>query len=114
MLDIISSKTPTASVYAERVAGGRYITIDIDRLKSARFGLNIADVQSFIASSVGGTNLTTSIEGLERYPVQVRFPQDYRDSPEQLRRLSFVTPGGAHIQLGDITTIKIEDSPPGI
>jgi Cu(I)/Ag(I) efflux system membrane protein CusA/SilA len=104
----------TASVYAERVAGGRYITIDIDRLKAARFGLNIADVQSFIASSVGGMNLTTSVEGLERYPVQVRFPQDYRDSPEQLRRLPFVTPGGAHIQLGDITTIKIEDSPPGI
>ncbi|MDM7859936.1 efflux RND transporter permease subunit [Alteromonas sp. ASW11-36] len=104
----------TASVYAERVAGGRYITIDIDRLKAARYGLNIADVQSFVASSVGGMNLTTSVEGLERYPVQVRFPQDYRDSPEQLRRLPFVTPGGAHIQLGDITTIKVEDSPPGI
>ncbi len=104
----------TASVYAERVAGGRYITIDIDRVKAARYGLNIADVQSFIASSVGGMNLTTSVEGLERYPVQVRFPQDYRDSPEALRRLPFVTPNGAHIQLGNITTITIEDSPPGI
>lgn len=104
----------TTSVYAERVAGGRYITIDIDRIRAARYGLNIADVQSFIASSVGGMNLTTSVEGLERYPVQVRFPQDYRDSPEALRRLPFVTPNGAHIQLGDITTITIEDSPPGI
>lgn len=104
----------TASVYAERVAGGRYITIDIDRVNAARYGLNIADVQSFIASGVGGMNLTTSVEGLERYPVQVRFPQDYRDSPEALRRLPFVTPSGAHIQLGDITTITIEDSPPGI
>lgn len=104
----------TASVYAERVAGGRYITIDIDRLRAARYGLNIADVQSFIASGVGGMNLTTSVEGLERYPVQIRFPQDYRDSPEQLRRLPFVTPNGAHIQLGDITSIKIEDRPPSI
>ncbi|MCP3429542.1 efflux RND transporter permease subunit [Opacimonas viscosa] len=104
----------TASVYAERVAGGRYITIDIDRVNAARYGLNIADVQLFIASSVGGMNLTTSVEGRERYPVQVRFPQDYRDSPEALRRLPFVTPSGAHIQLGDITTITIEDSPPGI
>ena len=104
----------TASVYAERVAGGRYITIDIDRLKAARYGLNIADIQSFIASSVGGMNLTKSVEGLERYPVQVRFPQAYRDSPEQLRRLPFVTPSGAHIQLGDITSISIEDSPPMI
>lgn len=104
----------TASVYAERVAGGRYITIDIDRVNAARYGLNIADVQSFIASGVGGMNLTTSVEGLERYPVQVRFPQDYRDSPEALRRLPFVTASGVHIQLGDITTITIEDSPPGI
>nr|WP_136252190.1 efflux RND transporter permease subunit [Ningiella ruwaisensis] len=104
----------TASVYAERVAGGRYITIDIDRIRAARYGLNIADVQSFIASSIGGMNLTTSVEGLERYPVQVRFDQAYRDSPEQLRRLPYVTPSGAHIQLGDITSIRIEDSPPMI
>jgi Cu(I)/Ag(I) efflux system membrane protein CusA/SilA len=111
---VLGNVEGTASVYAERVAGGRYITIDIDRVDAARYGLNIADVQSFIASSVGGMNLTTSVEGLERYPVQVRFPQDYRDSPEALRRLPFVTPSGAHIQLGDITTITIEDSPPGI
>ncbi|GEA11016.1 CusA/CzcA family heavy metal efflux RND transporter [Alteromonas sp. KUL49] len=104
----------TASVYAERVAGGRYITIDIDRLSAARYGLNIADVQSFINSAVGGANITNSVEGRERYPIQIRFPQDYRDSPESLRRLPFVTPSGAHIQLGDITSIQIEDSPPMI
>ncbi|MFC3093262.1 efflux RND transporter permease subunit [Alteromonas sediminis] len=104
----------TASVYAERVAGGRYITIDINRQSAARYGLNIADVQAFIASAVGGMNLTTSVEGLERYPVQVRFPQAYRNSPEQLERLPFVTPSGAHIMLGDITEISIQDSPPGI
>ncbi len=111
---VLSEVEGTASVYAERVAGGRYINIDINRLKAARFGLNIADVQSFIASAVGGMNLTTSVEGLERYPVQVRFPQSYRDSPEQLRKLPFVTPSGAHIELGEVANINIIDGPPGI
>jgi Cu(I)/Ag(I) efflux system membrane protein CusA/SilA len=111
---VLSNVQGTASVYAERVSGGRYITIDINRLNAARYGLNIADVQAFIASAVGGMNLTTSVEGLERYPVQVRFPQSYRDSPEQLRRLPFVTPSGAHIALGEIADITIVDGPPGI
>lgn len=111
---VMSNVQGTASVYAERVSGGRYITIDINRLNAARYGLNIADVQAFIASAVGGMNLTTSVEGLERYPVQVRFPQSYRDSPEQLRRLPFVTPSGAHIALGEIADITIVDGPPGI
>jgi len=104
----------TASVYAERVVGGRYINIDINRLNAAQFGLNISDVQAFIASAVGGMNLTTSVEGLERYPVQVRFPQSYRDSPDALAKLPFVTPSGAHIQLGDIASVSIVDGPPGI
>lgn len=111
---VLSNVQGTASVYAERVSGGRYITIDINRLNAARYGLNIVDVQAFIASAVGGMNLTTSVEGLERYPVQVRFPQSYRDSPEQLRRLPFVTPSGAHIALGEIADITIVDGPPGI
>ena len=111
---VLSNVQGTASVYAERVSGGRYITIDINRLNAARYGLNIADVQTFIASAVGGMNLTTSVEGVERYPVQVRFPQSYRDSPEQLRRLPFVTPSGAHIALGEIADITIVDGPPGI
>ena len=111
---VLSNVQGTASVYAERVSGGRYITIDINRLNAARYGLNIADVQAFIASAVGGMNLTTSVEGLERYPVQVRFPQSYRDSPEQLRRLPFVTPSGAHIALSEIADITIVDGPPGI
>lgn len=111
---VLATLEGTASVYAERVVGGRYINIDIKRPEAARFGLNIADVQSFIASAVGGKNLTTSVEGLERYPVQVRFPQSYRDSPEKLKKLPFVTPSGAHIQLGEIAEISIIDGPPGI
>lgn len=111
---VLSSLEGTASVYAERVAGGKYITIDIDRIQAARFGLNITDIQSFISSAVGGMSLTNSVEGLERYPVQVRFPQSYRDSPSQLASLPFVTPSGAHIQLGDVANIFIEEGPAGI
>ncbi len=111
---ILSDVEGTASVYAERVAGGRYITIDVNRLNAARYGLNIADVQSFVTSAVGGMALTTSVEGLERYPLQVRFPESYRDSPEQLRLLPFVTAKGAHITLGDIADINIVSGPPSI
>ncbi|MEE3209161.1 MAG: CusA/CzcA family heavy metal efflux RND transporter, partial [Pseudomonadota bacterium] len=74
----------TASVYSERVAGGRYIKVDIQREKAARYGLNIADVQQVVATAIGGMNVTQTIEGLERYPVNLRYPQDLRNSPEQL------------------------------
>ncbi|NMH59842.1 efflux RND transporter permease subunit [Alteromonas ponticola] len=104
----------TASVYSERVAGGRYLRVDIDRLKAARFGLNIADVQQVVATAIGGMNVTQTIEGLERYPVNLRYPQDYRDSPEALARLPVVTPNGPRIALGDVARIYIEDGPPGI
>lgn len=104
----------TLSVYSERVAGGRYIKVDIDRVKAARFGLNIADVQQVVSSAIGGMNVTQTIEGLERYPVNIRYPQTYRNSPEQLRQLPIVTPSGQRIGLGDVATIAIEDGPPGI
>ena len=111
---ILGEVEGTASVYAERVAGGRYINIDIDRLKAARYQLNIADVQAFIGSAIGGMNITSSVEGLERYPVQIRFAQSYRDSPEKLKRLPITTASGAFITLGDIAKISIIDGPPGI
>jgi copper/silver efflux system protein len=104
----------TASVYSERVAGGRYIKIDIIREKAARYGLNIADVQQVIATAIGGMNVTKTVEGAERYPVNIRYPQDYRDSPEQLALLPIVTPNGMRIPLGDVTDIRIENGPPGI
>jgi Cu(I)/Ag(I) efflux system membrane protein CusA/SilA len=104
----------TASVYSERVTGGRYITVDINRLKAARYGLNIADVQSVIASAVGGVNITQSVEGLERYPVNLRYPQRYRDSVESLSQLPVVTNDGETVSLGELATIKIESGPPGI
>ncbi|MGH1484731.1 MAG: efflux RND transporter permease subunit [Cellvibrionaceae bacterium] len=114
-LEIIMQDVPgTVSVYSERVVGGRYIKVDIDRLKAARFGLNIADIQQVVASAIGGMNVTQTIEGLERYPVNIRYPQTYRNSPEQLRQLPIVTPSGQRIGLGDVANIIIEDGPPGI
>ncbi len=104
----------TLSVYAERVAGGRYVNIDIDRLKAARLGLNISDVQNIVRTAVGGMNVTETVEGLERYPVNVRYPRQMRDSVEQLRLLPIVTPAGARIPLGDVADIAIDDGPPMI
>jgi Cu(I)/Ag(I) efflux system membrane protein CusA/SilA len=111
---ILSEVEGTASVYSERVAGGRYIKVDIQREKAARYGLNIADVQSVVANAVGGMNVTQSVEGLERYPVNIRYPQSYRASPETLALLPIVTPQGKHIALADVANIFIEDGPPGI
>ena len=114
-LEIILANVPgTTSVYSERVAGGRYIKIDIQRAKAARYGLNIAEIQQIIATAIGGMNVTKTVEGLERYPVNLRYPQDYRDSPEQLSLLPIVTPNGQRISLGDVANIRIEDGPPGI
>ena len=104
----------TASVYSERVAGGRYIKVDIQREKAARYGLNIADVQQVVATAIGGMNVTETIEGLERYPVNLRYPQDYRNSPEQLALLPIVTTSGQRIALGDVARVYVEDGPPAI
>ncbi len=104
----------TASVYSERVAGGRYLDVDIDRDRAARHGLNIADVHEIVTSAVGGMNVTTTIEGLERYPVNLRYPQDIRDSVQQLRLLPVVAPTGARIALADVADIRVVDGPPAI
>ncbi|NQZ86805.1 MAG: efflux RND transporter permease subunit [Colwellia sp.] len=111
---ILENFNGTASIYSERVAGGRYIKVDINRNKAARYGLNIADVQQVVATAIGGMNVTQTVEGLERYPVNLRYSQDYRDSPEQLKLLPIVTPNGQHISLADVANIYIEDGPPGI
>ncbi|KPK39147.1 MAG: cation transporter [Gammaproteobacteria bacterium SG8_47] len=108
---VLGNLPGTASVFSERVAGGRYITVDIDRVAASRFGLNVADVQEVISTAVGGVNVSESVEGLERYPINVRYPRDARDSPEKLANLPIVTPNGARIPLGEVTDIRIEDGP---
>jgi len=114
-IEVILKDVPgTASVYSERVAGGRYVKVDIQRAKAARYGLNISEIQQVVATAIGGMNVTKTVEGLERYPVSLRYPQDYRNSPEQLSLLPIVTPMGQRISLGDVANVFIEDGPPGI
>lgn len=114
-IERILLKVPgTSSVYSERVVGGRYIKINIHRAKAARYGLNIAAIQQVIATAIGGMNVSQTVEGLERYPINIRYPQDYRDSPEQLALLPMVTEGGMTIALGDVAEIYIEEGPAGI
>lgn len=111
---ILNRVQGTASVYAERVAGGRYVTIDINRLQAARYGLSIKDVQQVVSTAVGGMNVGETIEGLERYPINVRYPQDYRDSVVKLQNLPLVTQNGARLALADVADIRYEDGPPMI
>jgi Cu(I)/Ag(I) efflux system membrane protein CusA/SilA len=101
----------TASVYAERAATGRYLDVNIRRADAARYGLNIADVQEIVALAVGGMNVGWTVEGLERYPINLRYPQDWRDSPERLRNLPIVAMGGAQVTLADVADVTITDGP---
>jgi Cu(I)/Ag(I) efflux system membrane protein CusA/SilA len=101
----------TTSVYAERTATGRYLDVDIDRVAAARFGLNVKDVQDVVSSAVGGMTVSYTVEGLERYPINLRYPQDFRDSPDTLRALPIVTPTGANITLADVAHVAVADGP---
>jgi Cu(I)/Ag(I) efflux system membrane protein CusA/SilA len=112
--EILPQVQGTASVYSERVAGGRYVKVDIDRVSAARFGLSIEDIQSVVKAAIGGMNVTETVEGLERYPVNVRYPQAYRDSEEKLKLLPIVTPSKQRIALADVAHVYIADGPPGI
>ncbi len=102
----------TASVFSERVAGGRYIEIRPDRVAAARVGLNISDINQVVAAAVGGINITQTVEGLERYPVNLRFPREQRDDVQKLRELPLVTPTGAQVPLGQVAAVAIVDGPP--
>ncbi len=104
----------TASVISERVSGGRYIEITPNREAAARYGLNIADIQTLISSAVGGTNVTQTVEGLERYPVNLRYPRYLRDDIDKLLELPLVTPSGAQIPLGKVATAQVTAGPPMI
>jgi copper/silver efflux system protein len=111
---ILNKIDGTASVYGERVAGGRYVTIDINRKQAARYGINIADIQEVVSSAIGGMNVTQTVEGLERYPVNLRYPQTYRHSISKLKMLPIITPGGLHIALSDVADVSVTDGPPAI
>jgi Cu(I)/Ag(I) efflux system membrane protein CusA/SilA len=100
-----------SSALADRLTGGRYIDVNIDRDAAARFGMNIADVQSVVASAIGGENIGETVEGLERYPSNLRYPREFRDSLEKMRQLPVVTERGAQIVLADVAKLVIVDGP---
>jgi copper/silver efflux system protein len=101
-----------SSALAERLTGGRYIDIDIKRDAAARFGMNIADVQSVVSSAIGGENIGETVEGTQRFPIAVRYPRELRDSLDKLKRLPIVSERGARLVLGDVADIRISDGPP--
>ena len=101
-----------SSALAERLTGGRYVDVTINRDAAARFGLNIADVQSVITSAVGGDNIGETVEGLQRFPINLRYPRETRDSLEKLRALPIVTERGTRLVLSDVANLRITDGPP--
>ena len=111
---VLRDVTGTASAFSERVAGGRYVTVDILHDQASRYGLNIDDVQDIVRTAIGGMNVTETVEGLERYPVNLRYPRGRRDSVEKLKDLAVVTPTGQQIPLSAVADIRVEDGPPMI
>jgi len=111
---VIRDVPGTLSVYSERVMGGNYLNFDIDRDAIARYGLTVGDVQDVIQSAIGGMNITTTVEGLERYPVNLRYSRELRDNLPMLREILVPTPAGQHIPLGLLTDIRLEKGPPAI
>jgi copper/silver efflux system protein len=101
----------TTSVFAERLTGARYVDVKIDRNRAARFGLNIMDIQDTVETAIGGMNVTETVEGRERYPVNLRYPADIRDSFERLRRLPIITVSGVPILLAEVADVRIADGP---
>jgi len=119
-LDVVARRIETvakgvrgvSSAFAERLTGGRYIDVSIDRAAAARYGLNIADVQSIVSGAIGGQEIGQTVEGLARYPIIVRYPREVRDSLETLRALPILTPAMQQITLGTVAALKIDDGPP--
>jgi Cu(I)/Ag(I) efflux system membrane protein CusA/SilA len=103
-----------SSALAERLTGGRYVNVDIDRAAAARYGLNITDVQSIVSSAIGGETIGETIEGRQRFPISVRYPRELRDDVQRLRDLPMLTPAGAQIPLGSVAQIGLADGPPMI
>nr|ART35535.1 A3 [uncultured bacterium] len=109
---IVKQVPGVTSALAERLTGGRYIQIDTDREAAGRYGLSIADVQSIVASAIGGERIGETIEGLQRFPISVRYPRELRDSVDDLRRLPIVAANGAQITLGTVARVSFADGPP--
>ena len=101
-----------SSALAERLTGGRYVDVQIDRIAAGRYGLNINDVQALVSGAIGGENVAETIEGLARFPINLRYPREWRDTPEKLAQLPILTPMGQQITLGTVAKVRITDGPP--
>ncbi|HSM13093.1 MAG TPA: CusA/CzcA family heavy metal efflux RND transporter [Thermoanaerobaculia bacterium] len=111
---VVKGLPDTLSAYAERVMGGSYVDFRIDRDAAARYGLTVGDVQDVIQSAIGGMNVSWTVEGLERYPINVRYPRELRDDPLRLREILVSTATGLQVPLGQLAEIDIHQGPPGI
>jgi len=109
---VVKTVPGVTSALAERLAGGRYVDIDINRVQAARYGVPVQELQSLVATLVGGDNIGQTIEGRERYPINVRYPRELRDNLDKLRMLPVLTASGGQVTLGDLATITINDGPP--
>jgi Cu(I)/Ag(I) efflux system membrane protein CusA/SilA len=111
---VVESLPGTVSAYADKAYGGNYLDFEIDRIEAARYGLTVGDVQDVIMTAIGGMNITQTVEGLERYPVNVRYKPELRDDPEKLGRVLVPTPRGQHIPLSQVARLHIQKGPPVI
>ena len=111
---ILADEPGTLSIFAERVVGGNYLDFDIDRHEIARYGLTIGDVQDVIQSAIGGMNITWTVEGRERYPINLRYPRELRDNLTMLKRVLVPTPSGAQVPLSQLATLEFRNGPPSI
>jgi Cu(I)/Ag(I) efflux system membrane protein CusA/SilA len=109
---VVQQVPGVTSAFAERLTGGRYIDVKIDRDRASRYGLNVADVQSIVSAAIGGDNIGETVEGLQRFPINLRYPREVRDSVENIRNLPVLTERGAQIRLGDVAAIAVSDGPP--
>ncbi len=110
----VSNIPGTLSVYSERVVGGNYFDFEIDREQAARYGLTTGDIQDVIQTAIGGMNITTTIEGLERYPINLRYSRDLRDDINKLKRVLIPTPLGQHVPIAQVAKVVIRKGPPSI
>lgn len=112
-VETVAKRVPgVSSALAERLSGGRYVDIKINRLAAARYGMNIGDVQDVVAGAIGGSNVGETVEGLARYPINLRYGREWRDTPEALRQLPILTSAGQQITLGLVADISLSDGPP--
>jgi Cu(I)/Ag(I) efflux system membrane protein CusA/SilA len=112
--EVVKQVPGTRNAYADRVVSGYYFDFKVDRKAVARYGLSISKVEDVVESAIGGKNITTTVEGRKRFPVNVRYLRDFRDDPEQLNRVLVSTPGGSQVPLAQLTTLRITTGPPVI